>query len=192
MLSNLALQAAYACDGATAVALLEVARRQVDPAARTVLAMLDCWAVRGHAVARNAKAAAAVLNQADDLWVRRLPGDDPGWVYWMPQPSLTAEAGTALVDIGDLAAAERSLTAGLSTLDSDAARDRNLYLVRLAEVQLRGGRLDEAAATAWQAIDAAADIDSARVRARVAHLLERLPAGEPLTAQLREYHRAAE
>ena len=110
-----------------------------------------------------------VLNQADDLWDSRRPGADPGWVYWMPQPSLTAEAGTALLDIGDLGAAERSLTAGLSTLDSNSARDRNLYLVRLAEVQLRGGRLDEAAATARQAIDAAADIDSCRVHARVAH-----------------------
>ncbi len=189
VLSNLALQAAYAGDGATTVALLDVARRKVDPSARTVLAMLDCWAARGHAAAGNAKATAAVLNQADDLFDGRVPGDDPGWVYWMPQPSLTAEAGTALLDIGDLQAAERSLTAGLSTLDGDSARDRNLYLVRLAEVQLRGGRLDEAAANARQAIDAAADIDSARVRARVAHLLDELPGGEPVTIQLREYQR---
>ncbi len=190
VLSNLALQAAYATDGPTALGLLEVARRHVDPAARTVLAMLDTWAVRGYAVAGNAKAASATLNQADDLWGRRVYGDDPGWVYWMAQPSLTAEAGTALLEIGDLDAAERTLTAGLATLDGDAARDRNLYLTRLAEVQLRGDRLDEAAVTARAAIDAADSIDSARVHQRVDALLDQLPADEPVTAELRDYRRA--
>lgn len=97
VLSNLALQAAYAGDGTTTLALLEIARRRVDPAARTVLAMLDCWAVRGHALAGEAKTAAALLNRADDLWSQRRPGDDPDWVYWMPRPSMTAEAGTALL-----------------------------------------------------------------------------------------------
>jgi hypothetical protein len=108
----------------------------------------------------------------------------------MPQPSLTAEAGTALLEIGDLAAAERSLTAGLATLDRDAARDRNLYLSRLAEVQLRGGRLDEAAVTARAAIDAGDGIDSARVRQRVDALLDQLPAADPVTVELRDYRRS--
>ncbi len=189
VLSNLALQAAYATDGPTTLGLLEVARRHVDPAARTVLAMLDTWTVRGHAVGGDAKAAAATLNQAGDLWDRRVPGDDPAWVYWMPQPSLTAEAGTALLEIGDLAAAERTLTAGLATLDGDATRDRNLYLTRLAEVQLRADRFDEAAVTARAAIDAADSIDSARVHQRVDALLDQLPPGEPVTTELRDYRR---
>jgi hypothetical protein len=105
----------------------------------------------------------------------------------LPQPSLTAEAGTALLTIGDLAAAERCLAAGLATLDADSARDRNLYLIRLAETRLRGGRLDEAAATAREAIDAVTGVESIRVQRRVDHLLAELPAGEPVTAELREY-----
>jgi hypothetical protein len=189
VLSNLALQSAYTGDGKTTVELLEVARRHVDPAARTVLAMLDTWTVRGLALAGESNAAAATLNHADDLWDIRIPGDDPDWVYWMPQPSLTAEAGTALLGIGDLVAAERSLTAGLATLDGDSARDRNLYLVRLAEVQLQGHRLDEAADTTRQVLDAGAEIDSARVHARIADLLDQFPAGEPLTTELRDYRR---
>jgi tetratricopeptide (TPR) repeat protein len=189
-LSNMALQAAYAGDGKTTVALLDVARRRVDPAARTVLAMLDTWTVRGLALTRQDKAVYARLNQADDLWDARVPGDDPDWVYWMPQPSLTAEAGTALLGIGDLEAAERSLTTGLATLDGDSARDRNLYLVRIAELQLREDRLDEAAETTRQALDASADIDSARVHARIAELLDRFPSREPITSELREYHRS--
>jgi hypothetical protein len=191
VLSNLALQAAYAGDGPLALALLDMARRHVDPAARTVLAMLDCWAVRGHALAGDAKAAPSMLNLADDLWDRRRPEDDPGWVYWMPQPSLTVEAGTGLLDIGDFAAAERSLTAGLSTLPGASARDRSLYLVRLAQVQLRTGRLDEATATAREALTAAAGIGSTRVRQHVRYLLDQLPTDESGTAELREYAHSA-
>jgi hypothetical protein len=37
-----------------------------------------------------------------------------------------------------------TLTAKLSTLDGDSARDRNLYLVRLADVHLHIGHLGEA------------------------------------------------
>jgi transcriptional regulator with XRE-family HTH domain len=191
VLSNLALQAAYAGDGTAAVGLIDIARRRVDPAECTVLAMLDCWSARGLAVAGNAKASAARLNLADDLYERRRPGNDPEWVYWMPQPSLTAEAGTALLEAGDLAAAERMLTAGLETLDAGSARDRNLYLVRLAETRLRSGRLDEAAATARDAIDAAVGVDSIRVRERVDGLLHQFRPNEPLTAELREYEQAA-
>jgi hypothetical protein len=189
VLSNLALQAIYADDASTALGLLDVARRKVDPAARTVLAMLDCWAARSHALAGDTRTAAKVLNRADNLWGQRRPEDDPTWVYWMPQPSLTAEAGTALMDMGDLAAAERALTDGLATLDAESVRERNLYLVRLAETQLRGGRLDEAAATAGRAIDSIGAVESARIRQRMRLLFSQMPANEKLTVALREHQR---
>src|SRR5689334_20413982 len=83
--------------------------------------------------------------------------------------------GTTLLQIGDLPAAQRCLSVGLSTLDDHAARDRNLYLVRLTETQLRAGRSDEARHTAGQAVEAAAGIDSPRVAARMTQLLAALP-----------------
>ncbi|MEJ3742936.1 hypothetical protein WEI85_06580 [Actinomycetes bacterium KLBMP 9797] len=149
--------------------------------------MLDCWAARAHALRGDTKTAAALLNQADDLYDRRRDGDDPAWVYWMPQPSLTAEAGTALLTINDLPAAERSLTAGLETLDADSTRDRNLYLVRIAEAQVRTDRIDEGTVTARAAIDAAAGVDSTRVQQRVDDLLGQFPAGDPRARRLRDY-----
>jgi transcriptional regulator with XRE-family HTH domain len=192
ILSNLALQAAYAGDGGGVVDMLDVARARVDPAARTVLAMLDCWAARGHALTGDKRMAAARLNRADDLWDRRRPGDDPEWVYWMPQPSLTAEAGTALLDAGDLGAAEHSLTVGMEGLDDNSARERNLYLVRMSEVRLRDGRLDEATTTAREALDSAVGVDSARVRQRMDHLMDAMPADEPLVTELLDYRRHLE
>lgn len=68
--------------------------------------------------------------------------------------------------------------------------DRNLYLVRIAETQLRTNRIDEADATARAAIEAATGIDSARVQQRVDALLTQFPAGDPRTQQLSD-HRAA-
>lgn len=191
IVSNLALQAVYAGDGPTALNLLNVAKQRVDRSARTVLAMLDCWATRAHAIARDSGAVAATLNRADDLWERRRDGDDPAWVYWMPQPSLTAEAGTALMEAGDLRAAEQCLMAGMGTLDAGSVRERHLYLVRLAEVYLRCGRLDEAVSTARDAHDSAGGVDSARVRRHMTELVDRLPRQDRRVVELRDYMAAA-
>lgn len=73
----------------------------------------------------------------------------------MLQPSWTAEADATLLGIGDLAAAERSLLAGLEDLGEESPRDRIIYQARLAQVQLRAGRGDEAAVTAREAATAA-------------------------------------
>jgi ATP/maltotriose-dependent transcriptional regulator MalT len=85
-------------------------------------------------------------------------------------PAGRIAAHLALLHIGDLAAAERTLTSGLSTLDTQATRDRTLYLVRLAELQHQAGRLDEATATAQAASQTAEDLTSARVRNSVRRL----------------------
>jgi hypothetical protein len=191
ILSNLALQAIYLGDSRTAINILDAAQANVDPAARTVLAMLDTWQARAHALAGEPARAATLLNRADDQWQRRRPEDDPAWVYWMPQPSLTAEAGTALAAIGDLDNAEANLRAGLATLDDNSARERDLYLVRLAEIQLAAGRLDEAATTARQAIDGASYINSPRVGSRVDALLNKLPSDDQRTVELRDFRREA-
>lgn len=190
VLSNMAVQAATAGDGATAITLVDLARRKTDPADRTVLAMLDCWAARGYALTGDVKATASALGQADDRWGRRRPDDDPSWLYWMPQPSQSETAGIALLHVGDLPAAERCLTAGLANLDANCIRDRQLYLVRIAEVQRRGGRLDEAVGTTHRVVTAAASIDSPRVQTEIGHLIDRMPAAEPAVAELRE-HRLA-
>ena len=73
-LSNLALQAAYTGDGRTAVELTSIAGSKVDPSQRAVLAMLECWSARGHAVAGDGAAALAAIDRADDLWERRVEG----------------------------------------------------------------------------------------------------------------------
>lgn len=186
-MSNLALAAVYSGDAPTALHLLELARTRVDPSARVVLSMLECWSSRAIALTGDAAATAAALNRADDLWANRRAGDDPDWVYWMPQPSLTAEAATALMHTGDLAAAEANLQRGLAGAADAGPRDRTLYLARLAETQLRGGRLDQAADTAHTALDLGAGVDSERVRGRVIDVIELIPRQERRRAELVEH-----
>jgi hypothetical protein len=191
ILSNLALQDIYANRGRDALDLLDAAEAHVDLASKTVLAMLYCWRARAHAVRAEPAQAAAALNHADDLYDQRHIGDDPDWIYWMPRPSATAEAGTAILETGQPQQAERMLTDGMAGLPTGAARERNLYLARIAEAQLAAGNLDQAADTARQAIDAGAAIDSTRVAEHTRKLLRLFPRHDPHTAKLREAREAS-
>ncbi len=175
ILSNLALQDIYVNHARDAVDMLEVARSNVDPAHRTVLSMLDCWQARAHAVRGERSRVATLLNRADDLYDRRRDGDDPEWIYWMPRPCLTSEAGTALREIGDLAQAQRLLTDGMHSRPAGAVRERNLYLVRLAETHLEAGEPDRAADAARLATQGLSGVDSARVTGLLDALHRRLP-----------------
>ncbi|WP_157241047.1 hypothetical protein [Catenuloplanes japonicus] len=170
ILSCVALQAAYAGDGTTTLDALDAARSQADPAQDTVLAMLDCWSSRGHALLGDARRTAHALHQADAHWEARSPGDDPDWAYWMPQPSATCEAGTALLHVGELQAAEQALTAGLAALGADDARDRALYLARMAELHYAAGRRDQADALAVTVSAQLEQVHSQRVRNQIAKI----------------------
>ncbi len=189
-LSNLALAAVYSGDANTALHLLGLARRHVDPSQRIVLSMLECGSSRAHAIRGDGAAAAAALNRGDDLWENRIDGADPEWIYWMPRPSQTAEASTALMQSGDYLAAERNLHDGLDSAGGcPGPRDRALYLARLSETLLRDGRLDEAKTNAHEAIDMVAGVASTRVRTRVNSVIDLIPVQEPARAELVD-HRA--
>ncbi|WP_162907550.1 hypothetical protein [Allorhizocola rhizosphaerae] len=175
LLSNLALQDIYVNQARHAIGMLDTARSNVDTSQKTVLAMLDCWQARAHAVRGEKREVATLLNRADDLYGRRRPGDDPEWIYWMKQPSLTVEAGTAMRQIGRPAHAQRLLAEGMTHVRDGATRDRSFYLARLAEAQCESGDLDQAADTARQALEVSPAVESARVSADMDAVLRRLP-----------------
>ena len=89
----------------------------------------------------------------------------------MPQPSATCEAGTALLHVGDLRAAEQALTAGMAGLGTDDVRDRALYLARMAELHHAVGRRDEARALAATVSAQLEQVHSQRVRNQIAKIL---------------------
>ncbi len=187
-LSNMALQSVYGGDPRTALDLIDAARTRTDPSWRIVHAMLDTWAARAHAAAGEPADAVTALGRADDHYGHRTDGADPGWVYWMPQPRHTAEAGTALLHAGRPADAHTALTIGIAGLPGDADRDRRLYLSRIAETHLATGDAEAAAAALTTAVDTLTPDDRGRVPDDLARVVQLLP--RTRTADdVRELHR---
>lgn len=183
-LSMFALQAIYARQGAAAIDVITAAKERTTDL--TALAMLETWAARAYAVDGDARQSGKSLSHADDLWDRRSPDAAPRWAYWMIQPSLTAEANTALIELGQFQQAEARINEGLALVADSAPRDMNLYLIRLAEVRLAQGRPDEAIEVARQAVDASLSVDSNRVDDRVSAFARKLPRS-PEAAAFQEF-----
>jgi transcriptional regulator with XRE-family HTH domain len=163
LLSNLALQAVYTGDGRDAVSLLETARDHVDSrASSNVQAMLTAWLARAYAVVGDARRSARTLREADDLFDGDRREDDPAWLYWMCQPSLTAEAGRGVLLLGQPGAAAELLTEGMNALAAESARDRVLYLASLAEARLSHRDVEHAVAHATEALALATNLQSRR------------------------------
>jgi transcriptional regulator with XRE-family HTH domain/tetratricopeptide (TPR) repeat protein len=187
ILSQMAMQRTYAGDGRAAIVLLESARERVGTnTSMTVLAMLDTWLARAHAVAGEYGQARQVLARADTLWERRAPEDDPPFIYWMRRPSLTIEAGMALVATGEAETAARLLGEGMTERTRAYGRDTALGLAAIANARYAHGDLDGALDTANDAVELVADVTSTRVLDELDSFAKKLPATEPAAVELRE------
>jgi tetratricopeptide (TPR) repeat protein len=190
LLSNLAMQATYAGDGRRAVDLLEAARYRAGTSVSfTVRAMLDAWQVRAHAVLGQPREAARLLKRADELWERRVPSDDPAWIYWMTRPSLTAEAGLAFLALGQSQTSERLLVDGLTALSADSQRDRILYLGGIAEARLaQHGGVDGALEAASEAVALASSLGSSRAADQLGEFAARVMSRYPGAPPVKTFH----
>jgi hypothetical protein len=182
LLANLGLQASFTGAPLTAIHLLEAARSEVgEPTNLALPALLDAWQVTPYALLGERHDASHRLNLADDLYDRRQPENDPAWLYWMFRPSHNPESGRAFLTLGEPRTAERLLTEGLDQVPADFRRDRQLYLIGIAEArQAQPKRLDEALHAATQALGTSPDLDSPRARERLIEFAHQLPR-EPTT-----------
>jgi tetratricopeptide (TPR) repeat protein len=190
LLSNLAMQATYASDGRTAVELLEAARQSGGTSVSlTVRAMLDAWQVRAHAVLGEAREAAHLLTRADELWERRVPSDDPEWIYWMTRPSMTAEAGLAFLALNQGETAEQLLAEGLDALPGESQRDRIIYLTGIAEARLaHQDAVEGALEAAGEALDLASNLQSSRATDQLAAFDARVTSRFPSARAVKIFH----
>lgn len=134
-------------------------------------------------------AASAALLRAEDDLAQATPGDDePSRVFFFSEASLAHETGRALYLSGDLTGAETALTRSVRIRAKQAfARTHAVTLGYLGEIQAASGRLDQACATWSEALDAMADIRSARARSTVItmrRVLEPLVPSDPGAADL--------
>lgn len=184
ILSCMAFQATYAGRPQDAITLLETAEagaaRRATP---TVLAMLRAWKARAYAELRDEAAFGRTLNAADDIYQYSNPADDPVWIDWMIQPSLTSEIGKAWLQLNRPDKARPILTEGINEA---VPRDKVLYLAFTAQAHLLDDQLDAAATVACEATDIAATVNTPRGVGFLKQVREAMPAKSAAVRELDE------
>ncbi|MEV8095270.1 hypothetical protein [Kitasatospora sp. NPDC085879] len=172
VLACLSLQATYQDKPQDAITLARAAQDNacIDGATPRLLAMLSMREAFGHASAHNKESTHRALGDAHRHFERIGQGDeDPAWVQYFDRTKLTVDTGIALGQLGDPTAAEPLIADALRTEPATNLRGRAFHTFWLARTQLDRGDAESACATASQALDLAAAVDSPRV---AAHLQE--------------------
>jgi hypothetical protein len=90
---------------------------------------------------------------------------DPRWLYWVTPAEITAGAGDCLLQLGQSGQATALLESAIAMLDESFARDRQIYLIHLADALARPGKqrdLDAAADRGLAAVHLAESLTSPR------------------------------
>jgi len=113
-------------------------------------------------------------DDADDALERAAGAEDPDWVYWVSRDELDVMAGRCFAELRRPLKAEPLLSSVLDRYDASFARERSLYLTWLADAYVWAGEIDQAAATATEALELADTVNSARARDRIGAVAKHL------------------
>ncbi|MEY9873310.1 transcriptional regulator with XRE-family HTH domain [Streptacidiphilus sp. MAP12-33] len=183
---------AYACTWLgypkDAVDILGHARsRTTAPAARS---LLDLRRARALAVLHDRSGVDRALLSANAELERTAPGSAPGWVSWMSQADLSADAGRCWLDLGDQRRATDAIESGLTQLDPTRGRTRTVFLTYQSECDLRNKDVGAAADHARQALDMAINTKATRCLDLATTLINRFDKRpEAPAVELRDYAR---
>ncbi|MFI1577082.1 transcriptional regulator [Embleya sp. NPDC020630] len=188
LLSTLSYQMANTGREAEAVLVARSAeaggRGKATADVRALLLERVAWA---HARADQPRECDRALGVADDAFERGRPGDEePEWVYWLNRDEMDVMAGRCYTELRRPLRAEPLLRGAVDRYDTRHTREVALYLSWLAEAYLQAREVDEAAGIAMRVLDIAAGSDSARSRARLSLLADRLTRHESVPA-VREF-----
>jgi transcriptional regulator with XRE-family HTH domain len=175
LLSSLSYQVANVGKPGDAVLLARSAyqgtRHTATPRTRALLADRVAWA---HAKAGESTATDRALGLADEQLEQADGYEDPDWVYWVSRDELDVMAGRCFAELRRPLKAEPLLSSVLSRYDNSFARERALYLTWLADTYVYAGEVEQAAATATEALELSEQVNSARAHARVNDVAQRL------------------
>ncbi len=104
----------------------------------------------------------ASFDQAEVLLSQARGHADPDWAYWFDQAEVYGARASSHLDLGQPARAEADFTAAQALFDPSIVRTQALYLTRQGIAQARQGHIEQAAATASQALDLTESISSRR------------------------------
>lgn len=176
-----------------AVAAAQRARDKVKNLGTPALeAMLLMRQARGHAKLGESQAALTALGRAAELCAQGRSEHDPHWLYWVNEGEIHGQTGSCHLDLGDPTSAAASFTKAWQALNPADHRTRALFLSRAATAHVKQGDVEAGAATAHEALDLAATIQSARLDNHVASMIHGLhqAADSPYARDVVERHAA--
>lgn len=115
--------------------------------------------------------------------------EDPPWLAWWDEADLAWHEMCAAQNLGKLSLAERCSRTALAAVQPEYPRDRVLYLTHRAEVLIGQRSIEEAVATAAQAVEGASEVSSGRVDARIGRVRAELAryADQPRVAEFLDW-----
>ncbi|KAA9380141.1 hypothetical protein F5972_08275 [Microbispora cellulosiformans] len=147
-LRGLALQAVEIGHPDRAVHLAEAAAAALDDSCPPrVRAWMNGMRANAYAAGGDTRAAIAALTQAEGQVERAESPPESQWTGAYRRASLEHDTGTTLAALSDLATGERHMVDSIRVRRGGERRSRVLITSRLAGMQLRQRRVDEAAAT---------------------------------------------
>jgi transcriptional regulator with XRE-family HTH domain len=158
--------------GLLAATALRGAGPDAAPVVRALLGERLAYA-RAHAGDRDRVARA--LDQVDDVYEARSPGDpEPEWTYWLSRDEITVMAARCWTALGQPGRAAPLIADVLTRYGQDQTREQALYWSFLAQAYLNAGQRAEAGQALATASGYAAQTSSARVEQRITSLRDAL------------------
>ncbi|OEJ22239.1 transcriptional regulator [Streptomyces agglomeratus] len=174
LLSDLAYQASWRDDPATAAGILTKAlRRTTHPAATS---LLHLRLARAQAALGERRATLQALNAAERLLGTGDAGDVPAWCSWMSTADLAVDSGRCLLDLGDTTQAHSLIAEGQALLPASRDKTRGIFLAYQAQGHLSRREPEAAAADALEALHLAERIGAPRCVKLVRDLIPRFEA----------------
>lgn len=162
ILGFMSAQAARSPRPADAVTLAESALSVESALSPAVAGSVYGRLAVGAAHVGDASAARRALDQTFRFQAQAVPAREPSWIYWFTQAEAQSLAGRSYLALGQYAEAETHLRQAVASLDPAFARERALWLCRLATARLNIGKVEQACATAHEAANLIRRLDSPR------------------------------
>ncbi|MEW1700818.1 XRE family transcriptional regulator [Streptomyces sp. NPDC091278] len=160
LLSDLAYQASWRDDPATAAGILTKAlNRTTHPAASS---LLHLRLARAHAALGDRRATLRALTTAEHLLGAGDRGDIPAWCSWMSAADLAVDSGRCLLDLGDITQAHSLIDQGQALLPASRDKTRGIFLAYRAQGHLSRREPEAAATDALEALRLAQRIGAPR------------------------------
>ncbi|MDT0346887.1 ATP-binding protein [Streptomyces litchfieldiae] len=177
ILSCLGYQAMWNGQDRPALQLVRIARKGLgDRADRRLRALLASREARVHAKLGDEWAFHHAAFEATELCVLPAAPAEPSWAGWVSPAVLIADAGRAWLDLAQPERAENDLSRGLELLGEQQPRDRLLHSISLASARLARGEADGAADAVRGGLALRPQLQSERVRTRLARVREEFAA----------------